>query len=209
MAAGLDAIIDVSHHNKVNFLQVRKAGVLAVIHKATQGLGFLDPTYQDDRARALTAGLLWGAYHFGVAGDGAGQADYFLDAIGGSPTLIVLDFEANPQGPSMNLQDARDFVTRVSDRTGRYPGFYSGQYVKEQLGAQRDEILSHCWFWLAQWGPTAVVPPTWSNWQIWQYSDGAHGTPPPQPLPGAGRVDRDRFNGKTEAALRSFWASQT
>ena len=48
--------------------------IWGVIHKATQGLTYTDPTF---------------------------------------------DFEANPQGPSMTLEEARAFVTHIHDMTGR------------------------------------------------------------------------------------------
>ena len=61
--------------------------------------------------------------------------------------------------------------------------------------------------WLAQYGPTAVVPPNWATWTLWQYTDGAVG-PEPHQVPGIGRCDRDRFNG-TESELKSFWTRKT
>ena len=54
-----------------SFETVKAAGIAGIIHKATQGLSFQDPTYHDRRTQALAAGLLWGAYHFGEGGDGA------------------------------------------------------------------------------------------------------------------------------------------
>jgi lysozyme len=104
----------------------------------------------------------------------------------------------------MSLEEARAFVIHVRESTGRWPGLYSGHYVKELLGTQGDPVLSSCWFWLAQYGPTAVVPAAWPTWSMWQYTDGAVG-PEPHEVDGVGRCDRDRFNG-TAARLREFWA---
>lgn len=205
--APLNAVIDLSHHNgTVDFQQVQQAGILGVIHKATQGMTYIDPTYVANRDLAAAAGLLWGAYHFGVSGDGVAQAEHFLDVVvPDSQDLLVLDLEANSQGTSMSLLEAHAFVTHVQAVTGRYPGLYSGQYVKQLLGTTSDPILSQCWFWLSQYGPTAVVPPNWKTWTLWQYTDGAAG-PPPYTVDGAGRCDRDMFNG-TEANLRKLWGS--
>ena len=119
-------------------------------------------------------------------------------------TLLVLDFENNPTGPSMNLEEARAFVTHVQQATGRWPGLYSGHYVKDLLGSNLDSILANCWFWLAQYGPTPVIPANWKNWTMWQYTDGAVGNPPHE-VAGIGRCDRDIFAGD-EAALRQFWS---
>jgi lysozyme len=203
----LNAIIDLSHHNQgVDFQQIRDGGgILGVIHKATQGLRFQDPTYLTHRDSGLAQGLLWGAYHFGTASDGVEQAQTFLDFVNpDAQTLLVLDFEANPHGPSMTLEEARAFVTHVESVTGRWPGLYSGYYVKQLLGTTHDPVLANCWFWLAQYGPTPVVPTNWPAWTMWQYTDGAAG-PAPHEVAGAGRCDRDQFAGD-ETALRTFWS---
>ncbi len=181
-------------------------GILGVIHKATQGTHYADPLYETNKASAAAAGLLWGAYHFGVGGDGVGQADHFLGVVGTDrDTLVVLDLEANPQGPSMALEEARAFVTHVQDATGRWPGLYAGHYLKELLGTASDPVLANCWFWLSQYGPTPVVPVNWSAWTLWQYTDGGLG-PPPHTVAGIGRCDRNKFNG-SESQLRDLWAS--
>ena len=44
--AETDAVIDLSHFNHNPDFKLAKAdGILGVIHKATQGTSFLDPTY--------------------------------------------------------------------------------------------------------------------------------------------------------------------
>jgi lysozyme len=96
-------------------------------------------------------------------------------------------------------------VTHVREVTGRWPGLYSGHYIKELLDPSTDPILVKCWFWLAQYGPTAVLPANWSTWTFWQYTDGGLG-PEPHSVNGVGRCDRDRFNG-SETDLRTFWAA--
>lgn len=204
--AALNVVIDLSHYDQnLDFVQIQNAGgILGVIHKATQGLGYTDPTYQVHKTAATDAGLWWGAYHFGTGSDGVSQAEYFLEAVNpNNSTLLVLDFEANSQGPSMPLEEARAFVTHVQAATGRWPGFYSGQYIKELLGTQADPVLANCWFWLSQYGPTAVVPVNWPTWTMWQYTDGANG-PQPHSVPGAGLCDRDQFNGDLRG-LRALW----
>jgi lysozyme len=204
--AEANVVIDISHHNgKVNLQNAKdKSGIVGVIHKATQGQTFVDPTYKTNRKKAQDAGVLWGAYHFGTGSDGVKQADHFLQTVQpAADTLLVLDLEANPQGPNMVLIEARAFVTRVKEVTGRAPGLYSGHYIKALLGNGMDPVFAECWFWLAQYGPTAVVPPNWTTWTMWQYTDGALG-PEPHAVTGVGRCDRDKFQG-TEAELRTMW----
>jgi lysozyme len=103
----------------------------------------------------------------------------------------------------MTLEEARAFVTHIQAVTGTWPGLYAGHYLKELLGTNRDPVLTNCWLWLSQYGPTPVVPATWATWTIWQYTDGAAG-PPPRDVPGIGRCDRDKFHG-TQADLEQFW----
>jgi len=205
MLAPLNAVVDISHHNgNIDLQQAKGDGIIGVIHKATQGTSGLDPMYVTNRGKAQAAGLLWGAYHFATGGDGVAQAQHFLDTVGNfQNTLLVLDFEQNPAGPSMSLDDARAFVTQVNEVTGRFPGFYSGSYVKQLLGSSKDPVLAQCWLWLAEYGSTAVVPPNWPTWTMWQYTDGAVG-PEPHQVAGIGHCDRDQFNG-SEAQLQKLW----
>src|SRR5262249_7952555 len=143
MAQRANVTIDLSHHNShVDLVAAKAAGVQAVIHKATQGTKFVDPEYNQRHQSARELGVLWGAYHFGTGADGVSQAEHFLEVA--QPTgidLIILDFEANVGGPSMSLEEARAFITHIQNSLGRFPGFYSGHYVKELLGTAKDPIL--------------------------------------------------------------------
>ena len=207
MADPLNVVIDISHHNaNPDFQQARAAGILGVIHKATQGLTYKDPMYLTNRQKALDAGLLWGAYHFGDGSDGTSQADFFLSVVNPDPrTLMVLDFEPNTQGPTMSLDGARAFVNEVNVKVGRFPGLYSGSLIKDQLGSKKDPVLAQCFFWLAQYGSTAVIPPNWPTWTLWQYTDGNLG-PQPHSVGGIGNCDRDKFNGDVDA-LNKLWSA--
>lgn len=201
-----NTVIDLSHHNaSPNFAQAAAGGITGVLHKATEGLTYVDPEYAARRGAAQAAGLLWGGYHFGTGDDPVAQADHFLQTVGpdNAGMLLVLDFEQNPNSSSMSLDQARAFVSRIHDQAGRWPGLYSGDYVKQLLGDQKDPVLGLCWFWLAQYGSTAVVPPNWSGWTLWQYTDGVNG-PPPHTAPGVGPCDRDQYCGQPDA-LRVFW----
>jgi lysozyme len=202
----INAVIDISHHNGANldFKKAKADGILGVIHKATQGQSGSDPMYKTNRTKARAAGLLWGAYHFGTGSDGVKQAVHFLDVVGDpKDTLLVLDFEPNPAGPSMTLEEARAFNTHVSQQAGGWPGLYAGHYLKELLKTNSDPVLAKSWLWMAQYGPTVVIPPNWPTWTMWQYTDGGYGSEP-HTVDGIGRCDRDKFNG-SEAQLRKLW----
>jgi lysozyme len=200
-----DIVIDISHHNgNVDLAQAAASGIVAVLHKATQGVGYTDPKYAPNLAQAQANGLLWGAYHFGTGDDGVAQADAFLNFVQPTAqTLMALDIEANPQGASMTLEDARAFLVHVQSVTGRWPGVYGGYALKQMLGSQSDPTLQNCWFWLSQYGPTAVLPPNWASWALWQYTDGAI-NPNPVAVPGVGLCDRNYYSG-TAADLQAKW----
>ena len=206
----INVVADISHHNgNVDLAQAKAAGLVGVIHKATQSTGLVDNTYQTNRQKAQAAGLLWGAYHFGTLGDGAQQADFFLQTAAPNPqTLLVLDYEPN-QNKTMTLDQARAFVTRVKEVTGRFPGLYSGSLIKEQLaGHPPDPLLAQCFLWIAQYGTAPTnIPPTWETWTLWQYTDGQSG-PPPHSIDGIGNCDRDQFNGTIDALQRLWGVAQ-
>lgn len=54
---------------------------------------------------------MWGAYHFGVGGNGKDQAEHFLETIGdSSDVLLALDIEENKGGKSITPKQAEDFI---------------------------------------------------------------------------------------------------
>jgi lysozyme len=209
----INVVIDLSHHQEsVDFERIRRAGVVGVIHKATQGLTYVDRLYAQRMGAARDAGLLWGAYHFGVGADGSDQADFFLETVKpDAQTLLVLDYEPNLTGPTMTLNQAREFVEHAQTATERCPGLYSGHLVKEQLSGAPvpDAVLCNCFLWIAQYnGPKPLnVPPTFRTWTFWQYTDGVHGEEPHR-VDGVGLCDRNKFNGSL-AQLRKRWGVAT
>jgi lysozyme len=210
MAQTINVVVDISHHNgNIDLTKAKAAGIVGVIHKATQGTSMVDNRYLSNREKAEAAGLLWGAYHFGTKDDGAAQADFFLSkANADNQTLLVLDFEPNGNS-TMTLNQAKAFVSRINEVTGRFPGLYSGNLIKEQLGGKpADPVLSQCFLWIAQYGPAPTkIPATWPTWTFWQYTDGNVG-PQPHSVDGIGNCDRDQFNGSIEN-LQKLWGVAT
>ncbi|HRH43623.1 MAG TPA: glycoside hydrolase family 25 protein [Pyrinomonadaceae bacterium] len=209
----LNVVVDLSHHNTVtSFQDAKNNGVLGVIHKATEGINFVDAKYSSRRVRALSNGLLWGAYHFATKGNVQGQVNHFLDIVEPEPTdLIVLDFEPNHISGTMTLAEAEQFVTLIHAQTGRYPGLYSGaSFLRERLGNRQpaDTILSECFLWIAKYSSgLPTVPPAFPRFTFWQYTDGNNGDQPHQ-VPGIGRCDRNKFNGSLEGLQRLWGVNQ-
>lgn len=208
----LNAVIDISHHNSIqDFAKVKQSGICGVIHKATQGHHYTDPTFASNTLSAQKAGLHVGAYHFGNGDDAGTQADHFL-AVAGNNTLLALDFEAYADN-QMSLAQAETFIDKIHKATGRYPGLYTGSaFIQSTLAnagiSQANQtILSQCWLWLAEYADTPVLPKIWPAWTLWQYTDGNHG-PQPHTVDGIGPCDREQFNG-SQAQLEAFWTIQS
>ena len=227
---GLDAVIDISSNVTVtDFAAVRRSGILAVIHKVSEGGDWFDPAYAQRRHQAESAGLLWGAYHFGTGQySGVQQANAFLRAAQpGATTLMALDVEVNDRRPanSMRLAQAEQFVQTVQQATGRLPMVYTHPRWAngEKMGRggrtlggviAPGSLLSRCDLWLADYRESPEVPNAWAGrgWKIWQYmadetvSNAAYGATP-RAIDGVSHCDRNLFNGDT-AELSRFWRSK-
>lgn len=207
----LNVVIDLYHGDTLNdsgFHDIVGSGILGVIHKATQGTALVDQQYDNRKPRALSVGLLWGSYHFGTGDDGAAQAKFYLDtAQPQASELICLDFEDNSHS-QMTLSIAETFVQTVKSETNRYPVLYTGQsFIQEQLGSKKPNqtVLSNCPIWVARYSTQPPqLPPAFTNFAMWQYTDGTDG-PGPHTVPGVlNPLDRDKFNGSPDE-LKAFW----
>lgn len=229
--AGLDAVIDISHNVRVSdFNLVRRSNILGVIHKATEGGDWIDPSYASRRRQAEAAGLLWGAYHFGTRQyPGEQQAASFLAAAQPGPrTLMALDIEPNEGNPrnTMRLSQAEAFVLAIHRATGRLPIVYiHPKYANGQrygrTGAMLESpitsssVVSRCDLWLADYREQPEVPSAWADrgWRLWQYvadereSDAAYGTAS-RAVRGLDICDRNLFAGDS-AALSRFWSGRS
>ena len=229
--AGLDAVIDISHNVRVtDFNLVRRSNILGVIHKASEGGDWFDPSYTARRRQAEAAGLLWGAYHFGTRQySGEQQAAAFLSiAQPGPKTLMALDLEPNEGNPrnSMRLGQAEAFVMAIHRATGRLPIVYAhpkwanGQrYGRHGISLDAPvtsaSVVARCDLWLADYREQPEVPFAWADrgWRLWQYvadekeSDAAYGSVS-RAVKGLSHCDRNLFAGDV-AGLNRFWVGRS
>jgi lysozyme len=225
---GLDAVIDISRGvNVSDFRQVRRSGILGVIHKASEGGDYADTACAARRPQAEAAGLLWGSYHYGTGQmSGEQQAAFFLaQSRPGPRTLLALDLEANDNNPSnsMRLDQAEAFVRTVANATGRLPVVYvhpiwaNGDPLPNsglRFGAQVTpaSILARCGLWVADYHDSPEVPLGWATtgWRLWQYAGDESASHPAYNqttiVQGVSHCDRNLFNGDA-AALNQFWGS--
>src|SRR5436189_3937102 len=174
-------VVNLSHYDMMrpDFAAMKREGIIGVIHEASYPRLERDAKYLDRQMGALQAGLLWGAYHYGDATDPVRQADHFLNVVASawaqagstarSPgVLLVLDFEQNGHYPggTMRVDQAVSFVERIQQRTGKYPGIYSGENrIRSVLNGpgvstEAKRVLTKCWLWLANYHyePRATAP---------------------------------------------------
>ena len=196
-----DVVIDLYHGDKVNvdFSSVKSTGIDAVILKATQGINFVDPAFAPRLANARAAGLLVGAYHFMDGKSPCEQMANFLSVVGDTgDILLVVDFEVYERSQPTASQAAAAVMT-IKSLTGRLPVLYTGRYVLSSANS----MLSQCPLWLAEYGSRPICPPGWSQWKLWQHTDGQVGSAP-RSVPGIGPCDRSRFAGTVDE-LKAWW----
>lgn len=164
--------IDISHWQEPT---PTLAGLAFAFAKASQGTA-TDHMFATHTAAFRKAGIVRGAYHFGV-GDvsPAAQAAAFLSAAGDAE-LLALDLESNPSGASMSEAQAGTFIDAIHAR-GHKIGLYHSASGFPEIGQD--------WDWVADWSTT---PPT-RHWAFWQRRGGP--------------LDLDVFNG-TIAALHKL-----
>jgi lysozyme len=199
-------VADIYHGDVVtSFEEAYKDGIRGIIHKATQGATLQDKKYKARQPQAIDADLLWGAYHFGTGEDVDDQVSNFLDTVGDTKgILLALDFEANPNGKTMSLKQARQFLEAVYDKTGQRPVLYSGNLIKEQLEDDSDGFWGKHRLWLCQYGPKAKLPDAWDSYWLWQYTGDGVG-PDPHGVRGIqGDVDLNAYDG-SEDDLKAQW----
>lgn len=198
--------IDVSHwQGTIDWPKVSDNKAFAII-KASEGTGFVDKRFANNRANAKRAGLVVGAYHYFRPGwDTQAQAQHWFNSVG---TLIVGDMI-----PWLDVEDFRQYVNGPIIGTGRIVkelaetlvaadklfgvkvGVYTGSWFWDQLPItwEMDRPL-----WVATWNDNGqpgnpTLPNGWSEYAVHQYS--ARGS-----VPGiSGPVDLNYAPGDLEA----------
>jgi hypothetical protein len=176
-----------------------------VFVKATEGTSFVDAWFVANFVQARAASLVVGAFHhFDYNLDGTAQADLFLDRLEAAGGILdamppVVDVECQPyMGPSTHVVTEarlRDFVTRVYERTGRFPIVYTSALMWSEVTGDSDAFRDLP-LWAACWGCEAppTLPAPWGEWLFWQTSDSGY-------IKGMGPLDTNVFNGSEEDLL--------
>ena len=129
----------------------------AVIVKATEGTGFVDPFCDAIIQQAIASGMPWGFYHFAAGGDAISEAAFYLDNCRGyfGQGIPVLDWEG-----SQPVEWVNAFVEHVHAQTDVWPWIYANPWRFNQGGVNKN-----CARWVASYPD--VASPTWSQAQGW------------------------------------------
>lgn len=167
--------IDVSHwQGEIDFGKVASTSTKFVIIKATQGTGYVDPKFAQNKSRARAAGLLVGYYHFADGGDAKKEAQHFVNKVGDikAGELLVLDWEIGHVDPVGWSKTFLDEVTRIA---GFKPLFYTNSARLYQYNWS-PVIGGNYGLWVAQYGlnlPIVSGSPRiggWPFYALWQYT---------------------------------------
>jgi GH25 family lysozyme M1 (1,4-beta-N-acetylmuramidase) len=136
-------------------------GADAVIVKATEGTGFVDPYCDSIIQQAMATSMPWGFYHFAGDGDEVAEAVHFINNCSNyfGSGIPVLDWEGNQSVDWVNR-----FVETVHDHTGVWPWIYANPWRFNQGG-----VNPNCARWVASYPD--VASPTWSQAQGWDCPD--------------------------------------
>jgi lysozyme len=192
---------------------LKDAGIVGIIHKARQGVGFADPKFKLRRDNAEHVGLFVGSYDFATGDDVVTNVDSYLSYVGVDDALSYwLDFEDNKHS-EMSLEQALEFLDRVSQKIGRACGLYTGNRFKDTAVAWSPDKLQQFGkypLWLAEYGsqPRLVDanhrPLPWKEAFLWQYTGDGVGPQPHRVNGVENGADLSTCNG-TADQLRALW----
>lgn len=169
--------IDISRWQKD--IQLSRVPCDFVIVKATQGTGYVSPTYKQQITSAEALGKYLGVYHYASSGGAAAEAEHFLQTVADyiGKAILVLDWEGEQNANFNNPLYALDFLNYVKKRTGITPFIYMSKSVCRQYKWDASFPL-----WCAQYKnqqPSGYQAQPWTDakgfgaWQspkIFQYS---------------------------------------
>jgi hypothetical protein len=168
------------------------AGLAGVIVKCTEGTGYENPRYAAQVAHGRAAGLVVGHYHYGHAGDGTAQADYFLARLHlRAGDILALDWEE--RGMTEAERDA--FIRRVKQRA---PGHKVVLYCNLDFWRNLDHNNGGPMdgLWIADPNHSAGHPGIKHGWVFDQYAS-------------PGGMDREVANFPSVAAFRAWCGGLT
>lgn len=172
------------------------AGVEFGYARISDGNFTIDSEFANNWSKMKAAGVMRGAYQFFRPNqDAAAQANLMVKMVGGKLGVgdlpAMIDVEVTGGEPAwMIAQKIHQWLQIVEAGTGKRPFIYTGSYFWQDN--VKDTSFGQYPVWIAAYGPSCPsLPAGWSNWLMWQYSDGN------------GKLDHDVFNGSL-AQLKAY-----
>ncbi|WP_052119663.1 GH25 family lysozyme [Bifidobacterium biavatii] len=136
-----------------------------VIVKATEGTGYVSPTWNAQINDAARAGKLLGAYHYARGGTATTEANHFLATFNPwrGKAIPVLDWESGDNTAWGDGTWVRAWVERVHKRTGVWPLVYVQSSAINQIP---EDVRKNCGLWVAQYPdykPTGYQSTPWNE----------------------------------------------
>jgi GH25 family lysozyme M1 (1,4-beta-N-acetylmuramidase) len=142
---------DISHYQgKIDW---KKVPLKFAVLKATQGTGYVDPTFYNNRLEARKNDILCGAYHFCDGNDVNAECDHFLSTIGEmlEGEFLALDYEIHLKDP---VKWCETFLDRCYEKTGIRPLIYLNQATLN--GFNWKPCITYG-LWIARYGAEPVL----------------------------------------------------
>lgn len=177
--------IDVSHHQGViDWEQVAAHGIKVVYIKATQGVSFRDPRFQENWEGAKAAGIIAYAYHF-ADGDGPAEDELanYLGALRGAGERVssdihrVLDVESGfaLQGAEADAWLATWYTAdRAASDVPFSPSWGSTIYTSPRVIEEKcinADALRWYRLWTPMYGEQKRSLRPWQAAAVWQHTD--------------------------------------
>lgn len=173
-------VIDVSKwQGKIDWYKVNNT-VQEVYIKATEGIGFIDPSCKENASAAAEAGLKIGYYHFASLNDKEEiqdaklEAQYFVKILKTLPTPslpVVLDIEENKAKltPDEVLNWIRAFFMEL-EALGFHDYMLYSYTPFLNTNLPKNHGFGGVKLWLAAYTETPKLPSGWPGYYLWQYS---------------------------------------
>lgn len=138
----------------------------AVICKATEGTGYVNPYCDEHYQSAKAAGKLLGVYHYASGGNPEAEAEFFINNVQGylHEAILVLDWESGDNAAWGDSSWVARFCAHVVALTGINPMIYVQRSAASQCVGLGDYGI-----WLAEYpdyaprGWDAYYPPNYSG----------------------------------------------
>ena len=138
----------------------------AVICKATEGTGYVNPYCDEHYQSAKVAGKLLGVYHYASGGNPEAEAEFFINNVQGylHEAILVLDWESGDNAAWGDSSWVARFCAHIVALTGINPMIYVQRSAASQCVGLGDYGI-----WLAEYpdyaprGWDAYYPPNYSG----------------------------------------------